>query len=357
MSTLSTNSNPYGLAAPQPGYVPSPSVGYPGLPQVEETGFSIQQFIAQEPPPHSPILTTPSVNEFGTYSSPPISNQPSTISVVDRTTPAPRGGRFATFPVKAAGPRPQPSTNPYVNAPPMGDGDRVPSIEIGRNNDESFASSVVTALNQYSLDGPPGSAGPSSGIQPPRGPPARDVKGGDFGPQRYTPPPPMYTPSEGQGLPAGAAPSMPPTGMMYHDRPGGPDAHSQVQSNGNGKGALRPQSAHDEDEGLAYMSPGRGNESAESLADDGDRRVRFGEVTDVDTELERRHHEQELHEAQPQQQQMQELQERASYGQKYARVPVPAMDEADSGSTGHRNGWTLHDGRLPCKRSKLFVTF
>nr|VWO95973.1 MFS domain-containing protein [Ganoderma boninense] len=339
MSTLSTNSNPYGLAAPQPGYVPSPSVGYPGLPQVEETGFSIQQFIAQEPSSQSPVLTNPSVNEFGGYSSPPMANQPSTISVVDRPTPGPRGGRFATFPVKASGPRPQPSTNPYINAPPMQNGDRVPSIEIDRNNDESFASSVANALNQYSLDGSSGSAGPSSGIQPPHGPPSRDVKSGDFGPQRYSPPPPMYTPSEGQGLPAGAAPSNPPTGMRHHDDG---DEHSQVQGNGNGvgKGALRPQSTLDEDEGLAYMSPGRGNESAESLADDGNRRVRFGGVTDVDTELERRDHEEEPHETKPQPPPPEE-EEQASYGQRYARVPVPALDQ---GASGQRNGWTLHDG-------------
>ena len=328
---------------PQPGYVPSPSIGYPGLPQVEEGGFSIQQFIAQEPSSNSPVLTTPSVNEFGTYSSPPVSNQPSTISVVDRTTPGPRGGRFATFPVKAAGPRPPPSTNPYVSAPPMRDGDRVPSIEIDRKNDESFASSVANALNQYSLDGPSDSAGPSSGIQPPHVAPARDVKSGDFGPQRYSPPPPMYTPSEGQGLPAGAAPSNPPTGMMYPHAHG--DSHSQVQGI---QGALRPQSALEEDEGLAYMSPGRGNGSAESLADDGDRRVRFGGVTDVDTELERRHHEQESHEVRPQPpQQLQERsEERASYGQRFARVPVPALDE---GTNGQRNGWTLHDGEQACR--------
>ncbi|PIL27567.1 hypothetical protein GSI_10718 [Ganoderma sinense ZZ0214-1] len=340
MSTLSTNSNPYGLAAPQPGYVSSPSVGYPGLPQVEESGFSIQQFIAQEPPSQSPVLTNPSVNEFGGYSSPLMSNQPSTISVVDRSTPGPRGGRFATFPVKAVGPRPQPSTNPYINAPPMRDGDRVPSIEIDRN-DESFASSVANALNQYSLDGSSGSAGPSSGIQPPHDPPSRDVKSGDFGPQRYSPPPPMYTPSEGQGLPVGAAPSNPPTGMRLHDDG---DPHSQVQGNGNGtgsgKGASRPLSALDEDEGLAYMSPGRGDESAESLADDGDRRVRFGGVTDVDTELERRHHEQEPDGTQPLPPPKQQ-QERGSYGQRYARVPVPALDQS---ANVQRNGWTLHDG-------------
>lgn len=343
---MSASSIPH---APQPGYASSPSAAYPGLPQVEETGFSIQQFIAQEPPPRSPVLTNPSVNEFGTYSTPPMSNQPSTISVVDRNIPGPRGGRFATFPVKAAGPRPQPSTNPYVNAPPMSDGDRVPSIEIDRNNEESFSSSIASALGQYSLDGPSGSSGPSSGARPPHGPPSRDVKGGDFGPQRYSPPPPMYTPSEGQGLPVGAAPSTPPSGMGF-------DAHSihgNGNGNGNGKGALRPLSTHHDDEGLAYMSPGRGDASAESLADDGDRRVRFGGVTDVDTELERRHHEQELHQApQPPQTQGQGSQERQvpGSGPRSARVPVPPLDE---GLNRHRNGWTLHDGEPSCRKSTI----
>ncbi|EJF63738.1 hypothetical protein DICSQDRAFT_134340 [Dichomitus squalens LYAD-421 SS1] len=336
MSSASSTNNPYLQGPPQSGYAPSPAPGaYPGLPQVEEGDFSFGQLMAPDFASQSPVLTNSSVNEFGTYSSPPVSNQPSTIGGIDRDKAAsPRGGRFATFPVKAAGPRPPPGgpsqfTNPYISAPPMQGGDRAPSIELDRSNHESFSSSVAQALGNggLSLDGASGSgSGPnaSSGrYQPARDAPPQDVKGGDFGPQRYSPPPPMYTPSNGQGLPEGAAPSQPPTAMQALG----------VPEQRNGKDAMRPQSAYDEDEGLAYMSPGQGlgNGSAESLSDSGDRRVRFGGVSDMDTELEKRHEEQEA------QQQQSHPQQQTPPGQRYARVPVPAMD---AGANEYQNGRT-----------------
>ncbi|KAI0693927.1 hypothetical protein C8T65DRAFT_667425 [Cerioporus squamosus] len=301
MSTMSANGQ--GTASPISPSSPGPA--YPGLPQLEETGFSVSPFLGG--PDHTPQPSLgQSVNEFGSFSSPQ-SNQASTFTPAERDkATSPRGGRFATFPVKALGPRPQPgptqgsniSTNPYISSPPMRDGDRAPSIEIDRPGDESFSSSVAMALGRYSLDGPSG-AGPSSsrfnGQQGP--PPAQDTKSGaDFGPQRYSPPPPMYTPSHEQGLPAGAAPSRPPTAM---------------QDTLNTSNLQREN--EDEDDGLAYMSPSRANGSTESLHHNGDRRVHFGGVADVDEELQKRHEEQEKSAASP---------PRAS-----ARVPVPPMDE------------------------------
>ena len=87
---------------------------------------------------------------------------------------------------------------------------------------------------------------------------------------------------------------------------------------------------------------GHGNESAESLPDSGDRRVRFGGVSDVDTEMEKRHQEEEAQ--QQQQQQQAPPQQEATPGPKYARVPVPAMDE---GANGYQNGRTSGEGECP----------
>lgn len=177
----------YGMTSPAPG-------GYPGLPQVDESGFSVSPFMSSDPPRSLLPLAT---DEFGSFSSPP-SQQPSSFSAAEKEKVAsPRGGRFATFPIKALGPRPPPastpgsgiSTNPYISSPPMRDGDRVPSIEIDRNNDESFSSSVAQALGHYSMDG--SAAGPSAGsshFAPPRSS-LQDTKNGDFAPQRYSPPP------------------------------------------------------------------------------------------------------------------------------------------------------------------------
>ncbi|EIW55658.1 uncharacterized protein TRAVEDRAFT_66022 [Trametes versicolor FP-101664 SS1] len=273
----------------QSGYGPGPGA-YPGLPQVEESGFNIQQFMGPDQP-GTPQNQLPPVNEFGTFGGGPIV-QTHSLNPAEREKPmSPRGGRFATFPVKAGGPRPPPGhtggssmsiTNPYIS-PAMRDGDRAPSIEIDRN-DESFASSVAMALGQFGDNGASGSGPPQAGssrFSPPQGSlPPQDVKGGaDFGPQRYSPPPPMYTPSN--DLPSGAAPPNPPS--THHNGLSAPGQEQQASS--------RPQSTADEEEGLAYMSNDNG--SNESISDSGDRRVRFGGVSDVDRELEKRHAEQD----------------------------------------------------------------
>ena len=190
----------------------------------------------------------------------------------------------------------------------MRDGDRAPSIEIDRN-DESFTSSVTMALGQYTLDGPSGSAaGPSSGptnlVSPPQQPRDRkSVEAGDFGHQRYSPPPPMYTPSHNQGLPAGAAPSNPPS--AYQDG-------LELPETGTGKGVARPWSGvhDDEEDGLAYMAR-NGDESTESLNDPANRKVRFGGVSDMDQEAERR-------------------KDFDTGLTRPSRVPVPAFDEGAS---------------------------
>lgn len=282
MSLTSANGPP-GFTPPQNVGSPisSPPASYRGLPQVEAGSFSISQFMSSDQPLQ--LTLNSEVNEFGSFSSPP-SNQPSSFSAGERDKVAsPRGGRFATFPVKALGPRPQPGpnpTNPYITAPPMRDGDRAPSLEINRANDD-FSASVVQALDGYSLAGPSSGDGPSHLQQP-----DRDVKraSAEFGPQRYSPPPPVYTPSNGQGLPAGAAPSQPPGAMQNG---------LGVLDTGKGKGPEQDEEEDEEEEGLAYMSPSRLIGSQESLPETGDRRVRFGGVNDVEAELERRHEQQE----------------------------------------------------------------
>ncbi|KAI8986916.1 hypothetical protein BD414DRAFT_529164 [Trametes punicea] len=287
MSTSSTNGQG-GLSPTSPG-----PGSYPGLPQVEESGFGIQQFTSPGQP-QSPESQNPPVSEFGTYSGAPAHSQAHSLSAAERAQPSsPRGGRFATFPVKAAGPRPLPgaagsssmsTTNPYV-APPLKDSDRAPSLDIDRH-DESFSSSVAQALGQrFDIDNssPPAqvASGSSSRFGAPQGPP-QDVKGADFGPQRYSPPPPMYTPapSGGNQLPPGAAPPNPPSSLQVA-------AHDADQPAGS-----QPQPTAEEEEGLAYMHSHE-NESNESVSDSGDRRVRFGGVSDVDQELVKRHAEEE----------------------------------------------------------------
>ena len=322
MSTMSANGQ--GLASPiSPS---SPTAAYSGLPHLEETGFSVSPFLGSQDQMPQPSLGQ-SVSEFGSFSSPQL-NQSSSFTAAERDKVAsPRGGRFATFPVKALGPRPQPgpaqgstiSTNPYISSPPMREGDRAPSIEIDRPGDESFSSSVAQALGQYTLDGPSGAGSSTSryNTQPPV--PSQDTKhGADFGPQRYSPPPPMYTPSHDQGLPAGAAPSRPPAAMQ--DTLGTSEMHED-------NGSSRPISTLEEEDGLAYMSPSRGNESTESLSHDGDRRVHFGGVADVDEELQKRH-------------EGQEKPATASPPRVPTRVPVPAMDEG----LNSQNGRTSPEG-------------
>lgn len=309
-SLSAANGGPFG----QPSGPTSPTTPYGGLPPVEQSDFSISQFMASDQPPQFP---NPSISEFGSFSSPPL-NQPSSFSVAEREKPtSPRGGRFATFPVKALGPRPQPgvgssfSTNPYISSPPMQESDRAPSIEIDRGgHDESFSSSVAQALS-HSLDGSSSVAGPSST----QAAAPRDVKdGADFGPQRYSPPPPVYTPSNGQGLPIGAAPSQPPSAMQ--SGPGMLDV-------GNGKAPLVEED--EEEDVLAYMSP-RLSASHESLPDVGDRRVRFGGVSDVEQELEKRHQEQDQIQASP---------PRVAPGGSH-RVPVPALEAHLDAASGGR---------------------
>ncbi|CDO70616.1 hypothetical protein BN946_scf184748.g13 [Trametes cinnabarina] len=286
MSAASVNGPP-GFPIPT-----SPPGTYMGLPQVEESGFNIQGFMSPDQP-HSPLSQNPPVNEFGTYAGGPVSPQVNSLGAIDRDkASSPRGGRFATFPVKAAGPRPPPgatggssiSTNPYI-APPLRDGDRAPSLDIDRN-DESFSSSIAQALGgKIDIDNDTsqtqGASGSSSRFSAPSVPPPQDVKGPDFAPQRYSPPPPMYTPasSNGNKLPAGAAPPNPPSSLqaIAHD----------TQAAGS-----RPSSTA-EDVGLAYMSGDRADESNESTSESGDRRVRFGGVSDVDQEMEKRHAQEE----------------------------------------------------------------
>ncbi|KAH9941303.1 uncharacterized protein BXZ73DRAFT_42005 [Epithele typhae] len=255
---------------------------YAGLPPVETSGFSISQFDQST----SPRSQQPTISEFGTFSGGPPS-QPSSLGPAEGSRlSGPRGGRFATFPVKTGGPRPPPgpnstvsnvSTNPYISAPPMAEGTRAPSIELNRPGDDSFSSSVALALGDFNINdavsnGASSSAGPplpASGSR--MGMPAhpRDIKGeSDFAQQSFEIPPPMYTPThphlQPQGLPAGAAPSQLPTAMRLATGLGAPPASGS-----------RRNSLNDDDDGLAYMLPSHSTESLHTTGP-GSRRVRFG---------------------------------------------------------------------------------
>ncbi|OBZ77366.1 Sphingolipid long chain base-responsive protein PIL1 [Grifola frondosa] len=286
---------------------------YPGLPQVEETGFTLNKFLASDTPQSPPSST---VNEFGTYASSQFAPRTSSLRNVEDKEKAvvdPRGGRFATFPVKAHGPRPIPASSYHstpsssIAAPPMVEGDGAPSLDVNRG-EESFASSVAQALGtQWQFDRGAGGSGPSTV-------PPRDVKGPDFAPQRYSPPPPVYTP-------AGAAPAQPPQAQYNEHASEAPSSSVPSQSYDD-----------DNEPELAYMSPTHDNESDHSLSDRGDRRVRFGSVDDIDTEMERRASEipgapNAEHEASPQ---ANAPAVRESNEPKVSQSPVPISPVAES---------------------------
>ncbi|CAL1716019.1 unnamed protein product [Somion occarium] len=266
-----------------PAFGSSSFVGLPQVtPQTPASDFGLGSFLNQgQGSPHVGEKM-PEMNEFGAYNA-PSSYAPRTSSMnnlVNRESASsmsspieapggPRGGRFATFPVKG-GPRPQPGTSPSVSSAPLPPimGDRPPSIDVHRNHEESFSSSIAEALGQQW-----GSSGPSAQQQEDHRPTPIDSKKAaalEDEHRSFNSPPPMYTPEV-------------------------PSAHPETSTHTSGP---IPQGHTEAEEvQLAYMSnpDDSEGESPDNAPDRGDRRVRFGSVRDVDEEMGKR--EVEQHEA------------------------------------------------------------
>ncbi|KAH9950817.1 hypothetical protein B0H21DRAFT_461366 [Amylocystis lapponica] len=216
--------------------------------------------------PSSPTLSMPTAgdgSEFGM-----LTGQYSPRVVASARSPDERerfsgahGGRFSTFPHRPIGARPLSTAGVPPNgayAPPMVEGDRVPSLEVAQPQDD-FSSSVAQALGtQWTA---PDGSGASHALRSVLDMPG-DTKHGSISSQRSYEPPPMYEPLA--GLPPGAAPAQPPQGGSW-------SGHMLDERGGVAGGSQMPE---DQDEvRLAYsadesdVSPGAG--------EDGDRRVRF----------------------------------------------------------------------------------
>lgn len=145
---------------PQPSLYPPP----------RQQSLSYEQLQSPTPPPGSEAA------EFGVLPDP---FSPST---------GPQGGRFATFPVKAVGPRPPPPRSSQLYGTHGAGVDRPPSLDLDRPSD-SFSSSVADALGQEFEFEKGGLKSSSSGAGP------VDEKRGSMSSQRrsYSPPPPQYS--------------------------------------------------------------------------------------------------------------------------------------------------------------------
>ncbi|KAL0578943.1 hypothetical protein V5O48_003034 [Marasmius crinis-equi] len=168
----------------------------------------------------------------------------------------PSGGRFATFPVRnnTQGGGSQMGYQ-LRDGPPMLHGEEA-------HQDDSFSSSIEAALNnghngRPSLDGPPPS---------------------------YT----THIPHDDMG----SLTSSPPRGMhpMQMDSPW-QDAHSPAAPRGHERSRAITEDDGSEEGGLAYDRPGDDEVPPRQSHDGEPKHVRFGEVSDVDTELQRRHEE------------------------------------------------------------------
>lgn len=225
--------------------------------------------LVQQPPYAKP-------DEFGMQ--PPSSFTPRTSSLRNLNEVSappspigPRGGRFATFPVKgAAAATAQPVASGSSFSSPRLD-DRVPSVEIERP-DGSFSSSVAEALGeQWTGDEHPAPAPTGKGYEAKMYALNRD----------YSPPPPQYS----------AVPDVP-LGTIV-EQPTGTEGHGSRQATETQSERSedpfrddRPSIAEDEDEeesALAYMSPPQENQvslPSESSHGHDNRRVRFDSLHD-----------------------------------------------------------------------------
>lgn len=145
------------------------------------------------PPPQHPSLINTDVNEFGMYPAAggafsPRSSSLRNLGEQQPSSPVgmggPRGGRFATFPVKTMGPRAQPGSPPPPQMPQPMDV-RAPSLDIEGGND-SFSSSVAQALGHDWLASNGSPRPPMNAAQ------AKALEAGGV-PADYASPPPQYS--------------------------------------------------------------------------------------------------------------------------------------------------------------------
>ncbi|KAK7691152.1 hypothetical protein QCA50_006255 [Cerrena zonata] len=272
------NNNAYGSFSGLPP-VPAPTTS---------SDFGLSPYLNQ-----GPGEANPQMNEFGQYSAPgPYAPRTSSMNNMSNrgnesqpTSPidapaGPRAARFATFPVRGGRPPPGSSHSP-VMSPLVGPrmDERPPSIDLHRN-DSSFSSSIAAALDSQ-WSSPP--APPTQPLHLHGDIPQADAmhsKAQEANRNRdttYSPPPPVYTPEPEAGGSSSAAPPAvaPPQGLGKLEE----EDQDNVQ--------------------LAYMSnPEDSDRESSSHPDRADRRVRFGSVRDVDTELAKRAVEHQQHDEQ-----------------------------------------------------------
>ncbi|EKM53340.1 uncharacterized protein PHACADRAFT_175747 [Phanerochaete carnosa HHB-10118-sp] len=238
--------------------------------------------------------TPTTMDEFGVPPSPAYAPRTSSLRNFNDGSPAPspmgpRGARFATFPTKNAitGPRPQSeaSSSSFVPAPPRLDA-RVPSLEIDREADTSFSSSVAEALGDEWPERDKHTT--ATGAQP--GSKAYESKMYATN-HDYPFPPPQYTAVSDVTL--GAIVEQP-TGTAGRGEqrdvqvPGEPQTNQGAVAE-NPFGDNEPSVAEGaEESALAYMSPLSENRASLPLSSDHShegRRVRF-ESSDVSADAE-----------------------------------------------------------------------
>lgn len=256
-----------------PDQVPSQPRSPPPRGTGSVVSFSQSNPFASPPPQHLQLIDT-DVNEFGVYPSSggPFSLRSSSLRNLEEQQPVspvglggPRGGRFATVPVKAMGPRAQPGSLPPPSQMLPAMDVRAPSLDIENAND-SFSSSVAEALGHDWLA--------SNGSPKPPATSAAHAKAMEAGrgSADYMSPPPQY--------------SVTPEPVLLASSPHGGDI-------GSG-GGVSPSSAtvsmtptvpeenEEEDTSLAYITHDeQASVSSESHGHDGSRRVRFKSALDI----------------------------------------------------------------------------
>ncbi|TCD61849.1 hypothetical protein EIP91_007839 [Steccherinum ochraceum] len=327
---------------PEPQTYPPQSPNHPQQPMPQGNYSSLTY--PQQSPSAQP---QGEVNEFGTYATPSgvyparstsmrhaRQGADGVASPVDTSS----SGRFATFPVKTAGPRPRPDT--ASPAPSTGSAlgptaeERSPSLDYGRQDSVSFSSSIAAALgDQWHLDRNSSVPGQNQG-QPPQVPPGQQyqqayqdsqVQQPHHDPrqsqlqdprqayyqdahQSYYQDPSQPSPYPQTSTPQ-TQPQQPPQQQPHHIA-----EQSEVATAGHEPGQNAPaaiptgppayddavsavssdrQSAHGNEQGsdstaLAYISDPEHGDAVGSEGSHGDKVVRFGSVRDVDQEMAKR---------------------------------------------------------------------
>ncbi|KAI0929537.1 hypothetical protein AcV7_005370 [Taiwanofungus camphoratus] len=221
----------------------------PSIPSFSGYGHLSRQSFSSDQVQPPAVPNAGNMNEFGTIPLGQFSLQTSSLrGSEERERVAGPRGRFATFPTKAAGPRPPPGASAGASsygALPLQEHDRPPSLDVEQPQD-SFSSSVAQALGQQ-FELSEGAQGSSTLSAPSTDPLDRKRRSIDSELRSYSPPPPVYSP---------------PTEPLQFDLRDDEDEGADVQ--------------------LAYMSS-HANDSDASLSqrDRADRRVRFDGSPDV----------------------------------------------------------------------------